>query len=103
MVAFRVSPVELVDRFRSRPRAEYEEEELPEPRPRERRRSVPEPEPAAAPAAKRQAVPQIDIPVDDGPLVGKRVSPSRWRRRPISSTASPPCPPLTRCWPAWTG
>ncbi|MGN8897970.1 DNA translocase FtsK 4TM domain-containing protein [Flavonifractor sp. HCP28S3_F3] len=73
MVAFRVSPVELVDQFRSRPRAEYEEEELPEPRPREKRR--PAPEPQQVPAAKRQETPQIDIPVDDGPLVGKRVEP----------------------------
>ena len=73
MVAFRVSPVELVDQFRSRPRAEYEEEELPEPRPREKRRSVPEPQQVAA--AKRQETPQIDIPVDDGPLVGKRTEP----------------------------
>ncbi|WP_130868635.1 FtsK/SpoIIIE family DNA translocase [Intestinimonas massiliensis (ex Afouda et al. 2020)] len=73
MVAFHISPVALFDQIRSRPRAEYEEEELPEPRSRERRR--PEPEPTAAPTAKRQTVPQIDIPVDDGPLVGKRVEP----------------------------
>ena len=73
MVAFHISPVELVDQFRSRPRVEYEEEELPEPRPRERRRPAPEPQPA--PAAKRQEAPQIDIPVDEGPLVGKRAEP----------------------------
>ncbi|MBM6887666.1 DNA translocase FtsK [Pseudoflavonifractor phocaeensis] len=71
MVAFHVSPVELVDQLRSRPRVEYEEEELPEPRPRERRKSPPQ-ETRPAPAAKRQESPQIDIPVDDGPLVGKR-------------------------------
>lgn len=74
MVAFRVSPVTIVDQLRSRPRVEYEEEELPEPRPREKRRPAPEPEPAA-PAARRQEAPQIDIPVDDGPLVGKRTEP----------------------------
>ena len=74
LVAFRISPVELVDQLRARPRAEYEEEELPEPRPREpRRRPAPEPEPA--PVSRRQETPQIDIPVDDGPLVGKRVEP----------------------------
>ena len=39
MVAFQVSPVELLDRIREWPRVEYEEEELPEPRPRERRRA----------------------------------------------------------------
>ena len=80
MVAFRVSPVELVDQFRSRPRAEYEEEELPAPRPKEKRR--PDPELQQAPAAKRQDPPQIDIPVDDGPLVGKRVEP-----RPVEKKA----------------
>ena len=75
MVAFRVSPVTIVDQLRSRPRrVEYEEEELPEPRPREKRRPAPEPEPVA-PAARRQEAPQIDIPVDDGPLVGKRTEP----------------------------
>ena len=71
MVAFHVSPVELVDQLRSRPRVEYEEEELPEPRPRERRKPVAQ-ETRPAPAAKRQESPQIDIPVDEGPLVGKQ-------------------------------
>ena len=65
MVAFRISPTEVVDSLRSRPRAEYEEEELPEPRPRRR---------AAEPVREsaKQQPPQIDIPVDEGPLVGKR-------------------------------
>ena len=71
MAAFRVSPVELVDKLRARPRLEYEEEELPEPRPRERRRRESEP---AAPVQRVQQ-PQIDIPVDDGPLVGKWTAP----------------------------
>ena len=35
MVVFHVSPVDIVDRIRERPRVEYEEEELPEPKPRE--------------------------------------------------------------------
>ena len=74
MVAFHVSPVELVDQFRARPRVEYEEEELPEPRPRERRKPAAQ-EAKPAPAAKRQEAPQIDIPVDEGPLVGKRTEP----------------------------
>ena len=73
MVAFHISPVELVDQIRSRPRVEYEEEELPEPRPRERRK--PAGEPQAATPVKRQEAPQIDIPVDEGPLVGKRTEP----------------------------
>ena len=68
MVAFRISPTEVVDSLRSRPRAEYEEEELPEPRPRRR---------AAEPVREsaKQQPPQIDIPVDDGPLVGKKREP----------------------------
>ena len=44
MAAFRISPVELVDKLRAMPRAEYEEEEPPAPKPRERRR----PEPAVS-------------------------------------------------------
>ena len=72
LAAFRVSPVELVDKLRARPRAEYEEE-IPAPRPRERRRSEPEPQQSAP--APQKAQPQIDIPVDDGPLVGKRPEP----------------------------
>ena len=49
MVVFHVSPVDIVDRIRERPRVEYEEEELPEPKPRERRRAgEPPPPPAGA-------------------------------------------------------
>ena len=78
MAAFRISPVELVDKLRARTWAEYEEEELPEPRPRERRRKEPEaPAPAAGAqsAAQRRQALQIDIPVDEGPLVGRKVEP----------------------------
>ena len=78
MAAFCISPVELVDKLRARTWAEYEEEELPEPRPRERRRKEPEaPAPAAGAqsAAQRRQALQIDIPVDEGPLVGKKVEP----------------------------
>ena len=78
MAAFRISPVELVDKLRARTWAEYEEEEIPEPKPRERRRKEPEPAPPAAETAgavQRRQPPQIDIPVDEGPLVGKKVEP----------------------------
>ena len=71
MVCFHISPTDLVDRFRSRP--EYEEEEIPEPRPR-RKKAEPEPEPEPVREGRRQQ-PQIDIPVDDGPLVGKSRAP----------------------------
>ena len=69
MVCFHISPTDVVDRLRSRP--EYEEEEIPEPRPR-RKKAEPEPEPVRE---GRRQQPQIDIPVDDGPLVGKRREP----------------------------
>ena len=78
MAAFHISPVELVDKLRARTWAEYEEEELPEPRPRERRRKEPEasaPAAEAQSAAQRRQTPQIDIPVDEGPLVGRKVEP----------------------------
>ena len=94
MVVFHVSPVDIVDRIRERPRVEYEEEELPEPKPRERRRA-PEPESAA----RRQQVPQIDIPVDDGPLVGKRPEPKPIEKKERFSTGNPRCPRRTRYWP----
>ena len=69
MVCFHISPTDVVDRLRSRP--EYEEEEIPEPRPR-RKKAEREPEPVRE---GRRQQPQIDIPVDDGPLVGKRREP----------------------------
>ncbi len=69
MVCFHISPTDVVDRLRSRP--EYEEEEIPEPRPRGKKAER-EPEPVRE---GRRQQPQIDIPVDDGPLVGKRREP----------------------------
>ena len=69
MVCFHISPTDVVDRLRSRP--EYEEEEIPEPRPRQKKAER-EPEPVRE---GRRQQPQIDIPVDDGPLVGKRREP----------------------------
>mgnify|MGYP005787418351 FL=1 len=69
MVCFHISPTDVVDRLRSRP--EYEEEEIPEPRPR-RKKAEREPEPVRE---GRRQQPQIDIPVDDGPLVGKKREP----------------------------
>lgn len=69
MVAFHVSPVDIVDRIRERPRIEYEEEELPE-RPRRQPRDV-----QSVATVRRVQPPQIDIPVDEGPLVEKRSEP----------------------------
>ena len=58
MTALNLSPADIVDYFRSRPRYEREE---PAPKPVKR----PEPEPAPQPEPKRRR--PIDIPVDDGP------------------------------------
>ena len=69
MVCFHISPSDVADKLRSRPRVEYEEEEIPEPQPRQRAREV------EAVAENRKQPPQIDIPVDEGPLVGKRREP----------------------------
>ena len=71
LAAFHVTPSDVVDAVRSRPRAEYEEEELPEPVPRERRRRVKETAASAAAGATSRRRAEIDIPVDDGPLAGK--------------------------------
>ena len=71
MVAFHVSPVDIVDRIRERPRIEYEEEEVPE-RPARR---LPRESQSAAATTRRVQPSQIDIPVDEGPLVGKRNEP----------------------------
>ena len=74
MAAFRISPVELVDKLRARTWAEYEEEELPEPRPRERRRKEPEaPAPAAGAqsAAQRRQAPPDRHPGGRGPPGGQ--------------------------------
>lgn len=73
LTAFHISPVDIVRFFQDRPHREYEyeEEDLePAPRIKERRGAAREAEPAAGAAAARRNV-QIDIPVDDGPLVGK--------------------------------
>ncbi|MCQ4864243.1 FtsK/SpoIIIE family DNA translocase [Pseudoflavonifractor phocaeensis] len=69
MAAANVTVVDIVDYIRDRPRPEYEEQEIPEPRPRERKAPA---EPAvqkAAPSGRRK--PNIDIPVDDGPMPGR--------------------------------
>ncbi|MBM6924764.1 DNA translocase FtsK [Pseudoflavonifractor phocaeensis] len=71
MVCFHISPSDLADSFRERPRVEYEEEELPVPRRRvkeERPKAVEEPR-------EKRAKAEIDIPVDEGPLVGKTREP----------------------------
>ena len=67
MVVFHVSPVDIVDRIRERPRVEYEEEELPEPKPIEkkerffnRKPSVPTPDQVLAGAAAGD-VPEAEL------------------------------------------
>ncbi len=74
IVCFSISIPDLVDDFRNRQRLEYEEEEPPEPRPR---RQMREPQPAAEPQSAKRGRKQrvIDIPVEDGPLVGKTPEP----------------------------
>ena len=62
MGAAHVTLADIVDYVRSRPA--YEEEELPPRRTKERA-------PAAPPAGKERRRTEIDIPVDEGPLVGK--------------------------------
>ncbi len=65
--AFNRSIVDVADWIFSRPRYEYEPEEIPE-RPVVH---VPRPEPRTASSARRVTAADIDIPVEDGPLVGK--------------------------------
>ena len=98
MVAFHVSPVELVDQLRSRPRVEYEEEELPEPRPRERRKS-PRRKPGRPRRPSGRSLPRSTFRWTTAPWWASGRSPSRWRRRSTFSTASRRCPLPTRCWP----
>ena len=61
--AFHISLVDIVDEIRNRPRVEYEYEEEEEPEP------APAPRSARRDAGKR---PDIDIPVDDGPILPPR-------------------------------
>ena len=68
LAAFNRTVMDMADWIFSRPRYEYEPE--PEPAPRRERR----PEPSSRreePVQARTARPSIDIPVEDGPLVGK--------------------------------
>ena len=67
--AFDLTIVDVADWFFTRPRYEYEQSERPE-RPVVR---VPQPEPRTA---RRAAPTDIDIPVEDGPLVGKEPAPA---------------------------
>ena len=66
--AFDLTIVDVADWIFTRPRYEYEPEDPPE-RPVVR---VPRPEPRAS---ERRAAADIDIPVEDGPLVGKEPPP----------------------------
>ncbi len=87
MVVFHVSPVDIVDRIRERPRVEYEEEELPEPKPRERRRAPSRRAPPAASRCLRSISPWTMVRWwANGP------SPSPLRRRSAFSTGSPSVP-----------
>ena len=67
--AFNRTIVDVADWFFSRPRYEYEPQDPPE-RPVVR---VPQPTPRSS--GRRAEAPDIDIPVDDGPLVGKEPPP----------------------------
>ena len=67
--AFNRTIVDVADWFFSRPRYEYEPQDPPE------RPVVRVPQPAPRTSGRRTEVPDIDIPVDDGPLVGKEPPP----------------------------
>lgn len=71
LAVFRVSPVDLADSLRQRieDRAGYEYEPEPEPQRRDRRRDHYEPEPAAHTSGGHRRA--ADIPVEDGPLLGR--------------------------------
>ena len=67
--AFNRTIVDVADWFFSRPRYEYEPQDPPE------RPVVRVPQPAPRTSGRRTEAPDIDIPVDDGPLVGKEAPP----------------------------
>ncbi len=72
LTAFNRTVKDVAEWVLSRPRYEYEQE--PEPVPRKTRRREREPryeEPIQQPASRAASRPAIDIPVEDGPLVGK--------------------------------
>ena len=71
MAALNVTVVDVVDYLRTRPRPEYEEEEIPQRPPRE---------PRPPREDKRRPV-EIDIPVDEGPLVGKKPEPPLQKKK----------------------
>ena len=72
MAAFRLTPVQIVDWIRERPHPEYEEEpEEEKSRPEPPRRVVKEP----AVVSHRTGRTNIDIPVDDGPVIQEKEEP----------------------------
>lgn len=92
--AFRLTILDVADWFFNRP--QYEPQEIPE-RPS---RTRPAPSRAAAPEHTSRRAAEIDIPVEDGPLVGKEPA----RRGPSGEEKGffdrkPGSPPRTRCWP----
>ena len=66
---FNLTIVDVADWFFSRPRYEYEPQDPPE------RPVVRVPQPAPRAASRKAAAANIDIPVEDGPLVGKEPPP----------------------------
>ncbi|MCI8478307.1 MAG: DNA translocase FtsK [Oscillospiraceae bacterium] len=90
MASFNVTIVDVVDYLRDLPRPEYEEEPLPPPRqprePKERR-------PAPPPKPERRSRAAIDIPVDEGPLIGQTSEPEPKKKdRLFNRTPSVPTP-----------
>ena len=76
--AFRLSLAEVADWIFDRPRYEYEPEEEPErPRRSKREERPAAPEPVRTPSRRAD----IDIPVEDGPLVGKAPAPFPEKKR----------------------
>ena len=63
--------LDLADAAKDRKRVEYDEDDYPEPEPKKPRRAEKEEEPAPVQEPVRKSRPVIDIPVEDGPLVGK--------------------------------
>lgn len=82
--AFRLTILDVADWFFNRP--QYEPQEIPE-RPS---RTRPAPSPGGGSGAHQPPAAEIDIPVEDGPLVGKEPPPRpQWRRKRASLTQAP--------------
>ncbi len=84
--AFRLTILDVADWFFNRP--QYEPQEIPE-RPS---RTRPAPSRAAAPEHTSRRAAEIDIPVEDGPLVGKEPAAAAPVRQPEPEPAPAPAP-----------